>query len=294
MGKKRYIPRWIHTRVVVTSLGDVIAPPEVFMNKTNWPWKIEHLTVYGYPLDQVDDVNTYLGWGGIGPMLNGEIGISGSTDVNLVPSYVSASFGRKEPHIQTGAFLQGTTMQLKHPYILPRDGGFSVECTLNTDDVTADMTLDTAMKHGVTIFGKKMQSGKPAMFAGLFRHLNMPAGNSFVVEAADLLNDGEEDVLVQSMQLTHPMTDMNGTLSGVYWKINPLSGLTWMDSPVHVSGITPYAQDLFVRRGIIPFSLTPLEDTYLYRRQRFGIKLTPLLTEDQPVNLTLFGYLEVE
>lgn len=289
MGKKRYIPRWIHARAVVTSIGEVTIDPEVFMNKTLWPLQVEHLTVFGYPIDQAAN---YLGWGGIGPLLQGEIGISGSTDVNLVPSYVSASFGRRERHIQTGAYLQGTTMQFKRPYLLPRDSGFVVECQLNTDDVP--MTLTTPMKHGVTIFGTKVQSGKPAMFAGLFRHLNMPAGNSFDVEAADLMNDGEEDVLIHSMQLTHPMADMNETLSGVYWKINPASGLPWMENFVHVSGITPFAQDLFVRRGIIPFSLTPLEDTFLYRRQRFGIKLTPLVTEDQPVNITLFGYLEVE
>jgi hypothetical protein len=150
------------------------------------------------------------------------------------------------------------------------------------------------MKHGITVFGTKVQSNKPAMFAGLFRHLNMPTGSSFSVETADLLNDGEEDVYVQSMQLTHPMADMQNILMGVYWKINPMSGVTWMDSPIHISGITPYTQGVFLQRGIAPFSLTPLENTYLYRRQRLGIKLTPLVTEDQPVNLTLFGYLEVE
>jgi hypothetical protein len=150
------------------------------------------------------------------------------------------------------------------------------------------------MKHGVTLFGVKVQSGKPAMLAGLFRHLDVPTGSSFTIEAADLFNDGEEDVLVQSMQLTHPMDDMHSILMGVYWKINPMSGLTWMDQPVHISGITPYVLPLRNFDGIKPFSLTPLEDTYLYRRQRLGIKLTPLVDEDQPVNITLFGYLEVE
>ena len=290
MGKMKYVPHWIHSRVVVTSVGDVIADPEAFMNKTMWPFKIEHLTIFGYPLDVV---NNFWRWGGIGPLVQGEIGISGATDVNLVPAYVSASFGRKEPHLQTGAFMQGTTMKFKHPYLLPRDSGFNVECTLNIDDCGTN-TLATAMKHGITVFGTKVQSGKPAMFAGLFRHLNMPTGSSFSVETADLLNDGEEDVYVQSMQLTHPMADMQNILMGVYWKINPMSGVTWMDSPIHISGITPYTQGVFLQRGIAPFSLTPLENTYLYRRQRLGIKLTPLVTEDQPVNLTLFGYLEVE
>jgi hypothetical protein len=261
------------------------------MNKTSWPFKIEHLTIFGYPLDAD---NNYRQWGGVGPIVQGELGISGSTDVNLVPSYVSAAFGCTEPHIQTGAYLQGTTMQFKHPYLLPRDSGFNVECTVNIDDCGINHTLFTAMKHGVTIFGKKVQSGKPAMFAGLFRHLNMPTGSSFSIDAADLFNDGEEDVLIQSMQLTNPMADMQDILMGTYWKINPMSGLTWMDSPVHISGITPYVLGHFNLSGIKPFSLTPLENTYLYRRQRLGIKLTPLVVEDQPVNLTLFGYLEVE
>lgn len=291
MGKKRYVPRWLHSRVVVTSLGDMIADPELFMNKTAWPFKIEHLTIFGYPLDASSNYNLS---GGIGPLIQGEIGISGSTDVNLVPSYVSASFGCVEHKTQLSRHIQGTTMQFKHPYLLPRDSGFSVECFLDVSDCGEFNTLTTPMKHGVTIFGKKVQSGRPAILAGLFRHLNMPSGNSFMIDTADLLNDGEEDIIVQSMQLTQPMDDVNDIIMGVYWKINPLSGLNWMDSPVHISGITPYTQSVLLQRGITPFSLTPLEDTYLYRRQRLGIKLTPLVTEDQPVNITLFGYLEVE
>lgn len=290
MGKMKYVPRWIHSRVVVTSLGDVIADPEAFMNKTSWPFKIEHLTIFGYPLDAV---NNYLQEGGIGSLVQGEIGISGSTDVNLVPAPVNASFGCIEKYSTFGAFMEGTHVKFKHPYLLPRDSGFSVECTLNLDDC-GECTLETAMKHGVTIFGVKAQSGKPAMLAGLFRHLDMPNGSSFVIDAADLFNDGEEDILVQSMQLTQPVEDMDGILMGVYWKINPMSGLTWMDQPVHISGITPHTQAWRTSNGIKPFSLTPLENTYLYRRQRLGIKLTPLVDEDQPVNLTLFGYLEVE
>lgn len=290
MGKMKYVPRWIHSRVVVTSLGDVIADPEAFMNKTSWPFKIEHLTIFGYPLD---DQNNFLGACGIGSLVQGEIGISGSTDVNLVPAPVNASFGYTAKYSTIGAFMEGTHVKFKHPYLLPRDSGFSVECTLNLDDC-GEHVLDTAMKHGVTIFGVKEQSGKPAMLAGLFRHLDMPNGSSFVIDAADLFNDGEEDILIQSMQLTHPMEDMHGILMGVYWKINPMSGLTWMDQPVHISGITPDTLAWRTRTGIKPFSLTPLEDTYLYRRQRLGIKLTPLVVEDQPVNLTLFGYLEVE
>lgn len=290
MGKMKYVPRWIHSRVVVTSTGDVIADPEAFMNKTSWPFKIEHLTIFGYPLD---DQNNFLQEGGIGSLVQGEIGISGSTDVNLTPAPVNASFSCTMLHSEINGSIQGTYMKLKHPYLLPRDSGFSVECTLNLDDC-GDLTLDTAMKHGVAIFGVKVQSGKPAMLAGLFRHLDMPNGSSFVIDAADLFNDGEEDILIQSMQLTHPTEDMLGNPMGVYWKINPMSGLTWMDQPVHISGIAPYTQSRRSAFAITSFSLTPLEDTYLYRRQRLGIKLTPLVIEDQPVNLTLFGYLEVE
>jgi len=290
MGKMKYVPHWIHSRVVVTSVGDVIADPEAFMNKTMWPFKIEHLTIFGYPLD---DQHNYLQEGGIGSLVQGEIGISGSTDVNLTPAPVNASFSCFMLRSEVNVAMHGLYMKFKHPYLLPRDSGFSVECTLNLDDC-GGLTLDTAMKHGVTLFGVKVQSGKPAMLAGLFRHLNMPNGSSFVVDAADLLNDGEEDILIQSMQLTYPVEDMLGSNMGVYWKINPMSGVTWMDSPIHISGITPYMQSQRNAFGIKSFSLTPLENTYLYRRQRLGIKLTPLVNENQPVNLTLFGYLEVE
>lgn len=293
MGKKRYVPRWIHSRIALTALnGELVVDPELFMNKTSWPMKIEHLTIFGYPLDATGPFHR---WFGVGPMVQAEIGMSGATDINLVPAYASAAFMRKEPFVQIGDIVQGTFFKFKHPYLLPRDGGITAEVHLNSDD-TGALTFDMTIKYGIVFHGVKVQTGQPVMIAGIDRRIGAPppSGSTIVFDSADLMNDGEEDVLIHSMHLVHPMDDFNNILMGTYWKINPSSGLPWMDAPVHISGITPYVQGLQTQRGILSYSLTPVDDAYLLRRQRFGIKLSPLTGEDQPLNITLFGYLEVE
>lgn len=292
MGKKRYIPRWIHQRVALTSTnGELTLDPELFMNKTSWPMKIEHLTVFGYPLDAVAG---YGRWCGIGPIVQAEIGMSGATDINLVPAFASAAFMRTHKYAQISNQLQGTFFHFKYPYLLPRDSGIAAEVHLDSDDTGTDFSM--VLKYGLAFFGTKVQSGQPAMIAGIERRIsaNIPSGSTIVFESADLMNDGEEDILIHSMQLVNPMADFSEMMMGTYWKINPTSGLPWMELPVHITGLTPYVQHQAPYHGVLPYSLTPLEDSYLYRRQRFGIKLTNLISEDQPLNLTLFGYLEVE
>jgi hypothetical protein len=292
MGKKRYIPRWISSEVAANlGAGQVILDPDVFMNKTTWPLKIEHLTVFGYA--NTLELNSLAG---VSPMFTAEIGISGSTDVNLVPAQLGASFFRTEPYIQVGERLDGTTFKLKHPFLLPRDSGFSCEVRLDTTPSFGDLPSDTPIRHGVALHGKRIQSNTPTMFAALYRYAPIEDGSSVTIDAADLLNDGEEDVLIDTIQFTHPYTDTGSILTSMSWKVNPLSGLPWMDNFVPISGLTPYVQHaeaIAGAKGILPYSLTPLEDTYLYRRQRLGIKFNPL-TADVILQITLFGYLEVE
>jgi len=297
MGKKRYVPRWISSEIAANmGAGQVTLDPDVFMNKTAWPFKIEHLTIFGY-------ASTSLGpapgdaWGGVSPIFNGEIGISGSTDINLVPAVLGASFFRKEPYIQLGEYLNGMTFKLKHPFILPRDSGFSCEVRLDTSPSKGSFPSDAPIRHGVALHGYKIQSGEPTMFAALYRHAIIEDGSSVTIDAADLLNDGEEDVLIDRMQFTHPYVETDAIPMSMSWKINPLSGLPWMENFIPISGLAPYVQYLqnppAPSLGMLPYSLTPLEDTYLYRKQRIGIKITPLVS-DTILQVTLFGYLEVE
>jgi hypothetical protein len=289
MGKKRYVPRWISSEVAATvGTGLITLDPEVFMNKTAWPFKIEHLTVFGY-------TNTLVraSWAGISPMFWGEIGISGSTDINLVPGELGASFFRKEPFIQLGALYNGSTFALKHPFLLPRDSGFSCEVKVDTTLSFGELPMNNAIRHGVALHGRRVQSNDPVMFAALYQYTDIADGSSVTIDAADLFNDGEEDVLIDRIQFTHPYEDTDSILTSMYWKINPLSGLPWMADFVPISGLTPYVQYPQTRKGILPYSLTPLEDTYLYRRQRLGIKFDAFV-DDVTLQATLFGYLEVE
>jgi hypothetical protein len=295
MGKRRYIPRWISSEVAVNmGAGQVTLDPEVFMNKTAWPFKIEHLTIMGYAASALGVGDA---WGGVSPIYTGEIGISGSTDINLVPAVLGASFFRKEPYVQLGEYLNGTTFNFKHPFILSRDSGFSCEVKMDTSLSFLNLPNDNPIRHGVALHGHRVQSNEPVMFAALYRHAIIEDGGSVTIDAADLLNNGEEDVLIDRIQFTHPYTDTDAILTTLSWKINPLSGLPWMENFIPISGLTPYVQFLqnppASSLGMLPYSLTPLDGTYLYRKQRIGIKITPLVS-DTVLQVTLFGYLEVE
>lgn len=288
MGKKRYIPRWIHSRVVLPGTTPVTLDPEVFMNKTSWPFRIEYLSIFGHEVDSQETPGT----GGLGPYVNADIGISGSTDINLVPGQLPVSFFNTRNYEIGGALMYGRYFRLARPYLLPRDGGFSVECTYDLSDTGVELRNITNMKYGVSLIGRRIQTNEPVMFACLHRYLDIPDGSSFTIDAADLLNNGEDDVEINSIQYMFDTKGMDTDPMGLYYKVNPLSGLTWMDNPVHLSGLTPYLLD--ARGDQHTFVLTPHKDTFLYRRQRLGVTLTGLVEESQPVNVTLFGYLEVE
>lgn len=290
MGKKRYVPRWITSEVAATvGMGQVTLDPEVFMNKTAWPLKIEHLTVFGWS----NGASVANKWAGASPMFLGEIGISGSTDVNLVPAQLGASFFRKEPFIQLADRNNGTTFAFKHPFLLPRDSGFSCEVRKDITLYGGGVPPSSNIRYGVALHGRRVQSNDPVMFAALYRYAELVDGGSVTIDAADLLNDGEEDVMIDRIQFTHDYTGNFGMLGIMSWKVNPLSGLPWMENFVPISGLTPYVQYRGTIQGALPYSLTPLDDTYLFRRQRLGIKFTPL-SGDVTLQITLFGYLEVE
>jgi len=310
MAQKRYIPRWLTSDIIVSQMSPsrfTVTDPDVFMNKTAWPFKIEHLTVFGYPLYDPLPFNR---WGGIGPTYQAEIGISGSSDVNLVTAPVMSAFVRTRPYIQLADFLEGTTFKFEHPYLLPRDSGFS--CSMLFDSSATDINVTQVMRYGVALHGYKVQSMKPAMFAASHQYLTEPGGavgivngNTLELDSVDLLNDGEEDVMITHMQLTFAggsedlagRTGTDSILCCFYWKINPISGLPWMTSYVPLSGITPYVQHVNTRRGILPYTFTPNEPTYLNRRQRMSLRFRPDLNNDlgdQLMNITLFGYLEVQ
>lgn len=310
MARKRYIPRWFSSEIIVSEITPgrpSVVDPDVFMNKTAWPFKIEHLTVFGYPLLTPLPFNR---WGGVGPLFEAEIGMSGATDINLVPAPISSAYVRTKPYIQLGDHLQGTTFAFEHPYLLPRDSGFT--CSMLFDSSATDITVTQVMRYGVALHGYKVQSMRPAMFAASHHYLTAPegdvgvvSGNTLELDSVDLLNDGEEDVMITHMQLTfaggkEDLAGRVGTdaiLACFYWKINPLSGLPWMNNFVPISGITPYVQHANTRRGIMPYTFTPNEPTYLYRRQRLGLRFRPLELRDlgdQLLNITMFGYLEVQ
>ena len=175
-----------------------------------------------------------------------------------------------------------------------------------------------------------MTSGQPVMLAGTYRLSDQPnsfpviaRGSGVTFNSSDLLNDGHEDVLIDTIGVTYPyqranvayVCDSTGlpfqVLYGLYsnYLINPINGPKWMPGSDPISAIE-----------ICPFEIpTPLSgtfnatpqlhvpavyefppDTVLLRRQNLSVRLgnntlLPVgsLSTDVRANVTLFGYLEV-
>jgi hypothetical protein len=348
----RYIPRWLHysANIAADAAGFVFTdiPPNAFANETIWPFRLETLTLSGLPPFYGTPLGDFCQfWGGLGTCVNLELGISGCSDVNQVTATAGTIMAHRKrfvkapvsvletnlvvgiPNIDDGAFHR-----FKYPYLLARGNGFNVTFVNNRDDWQYDAVLgQNGAYNGFPAFaayGRGVTSGQPVMLAGTYRMTDRPngfpviaSGSGITFNSSDLLNDGHEDVLIDTIGVTYPyqrsnvayVCDSTGlpfqVLYGLYsnYLINPINGPKWMPGSEPISAIE-----------ICPFEIpTPLSgtfnatpqlhvpavyefppDTVLLRRQNLSVRLgnNTLLPvggfiTDLRANVTLFGYLEV-
>jgi hypothetical protein len=338
----RYIPRWLHFKANVTSdltgFQFTEIPPNAFANEGIWPYHLEYLTISGFPPGPpTGGVLPGYFWGGVGNCVNIELGISGVSDINqvtatattimghgpravLCPPYSPISNGGAPPYYDD-VFIQ----KLKYPYLLNRGNGLNVEFRSARDDWQYD-ALNQPYQ-GLPAFaahGRSLKGNHPVMIAGNYRTTDDPnvfpainGGGGISFNKADLVNDGKDDVLLDTLCFSCPLINVacidnsgHGPLIGAYseYLVNPINGPKWMpgSNPIPLMGLCPGSLPWPMQFGVQPIVHTPAvyqfpESTVLNRRQRLSVRMfnnamypaAQVVSMPVRVDVTLFGYLEV-
>jgi hypothetical protein len=338
----KYVPRWLHFKanVSVDLTGYLFTeiPPNAFANESVYPYHLEYLTISGFPPGPpAGGILPGFFWGGVGNCVNLELGISGVSDVNqvtatattvmghgprkvLCPSYSPIGGGGAPPYYDD-VFIQ----KLKYPYLLSRGNGFNVEFRSSRDDWQYDSS--GAQYLGVPAFaahGRSLKGNHPVMIAGTYRDNDNPdafpvinGGGGISFTKADLVNDGKDDVLIDTLCFSCPLLNVadidgqgHGVLIGAYseYLVNPINGPKWMpgSNPLPIMGICPGSLPWPMQWGVQPIVHTPAvyqfpSSTILQRRQRLSVRMfnnavyPAVVPVSMPVrvDVTLFGYMEV-
>jgi hypothetical protein len=126
-----------------------------------------------------------------------------------------------------------------------------------------------------------------------------------MLQNADLVNDGETDMLItqmllQSGQLTDYVADPGGTiflpeLNSFSWRVNPSTGTQWMPrpGPIPVGCLAPFSRGMYDWDDEGPRVYTFPDEAVLKPNQRVGMKIRSLSSKSQVVDVCVFGMLEV-
>lgn len=305
---KRYIPRWLYTEATVLA-NWIKIPPGTLRNDTIWPMQLEYLVVAGAAV--TDAASTVEGYAGIGDLILAELGMSQEGDINTVPAMLNGVFSCGEP-ARLQCFITHETMccHFRHPYRLSRDNGFTVRRRNRVDLYDPTAVALAKNRIGIVFRGVDIVTGKPVILGGNNENRPSLAVSEVTFDSADLMNRGMHDVDIYSVCMDsweHPDV-ANGV--GESYLINPILGERWMpgETEVPTGCIAPYGTMGIMNtlgalgpwggldaRDIGPHTFVFPPDTYLHRRQEVALRLSrSFYALNQPVQVALFGYLEVE
>jgi hypothetical protein len=338
----RYVPRWLHFQANVTAdltgFQFTEIPPNVFANETIWPYRLEYLTITGFP-PGIPTGGVVAGgfFGGVGNNVNLELGISGVSDINqvtatattvmgmskrevLCPSYSPFGGGNAPPYYDSPLVFK-----LKYPYLLAKGNGLNVQFRSSIDDYQFISNANYGASPSFAAYGHSAVGGNPVMLAGTFRTSDNPdafpvitGGGGISITKADLVNDGADDVLIDTLCFTYNelnIVNADATSFGVMpplfseYLVNPINGLKWMpgSDAIPIMGLCPGSFPWPVRFGTqasvgMPVTYEFPASTVLRRRQRLSVRMSnravypAVVPVSLPVrvNVTLFGYLEVQ
>jgi hypothetical protein len=298
MAKIKHVPRWLYTSVVLppssdtSTRGIVELEPTEFMNDTIWPWELEHLTFY-VPQAQTN-------YGGTAMLVNARIGLSGQSDVNLVRAplgILAASTNRRRNvgYLNTGGTPMTYFHDLKYSFRLPKDDGFNVRVVKSSTDWGEGPLVGT-YRHKFIALGRRIHSMEPVVLC--CESVNISDGNQTDVYAADLMNDGREDVDIFRIGFDE---DLTRGMRYSKFQVNPMTGVRWMpgEEEIPLPLLVPYSVYAPAIGGDYtlnqPQAVQFPVGTKLQRRQRVRIQLQNRdATNNTKVMVGLFGYLEVK
>lgn len=295
-----FVPRWLWQEVTIPQSGEIVIDPSTFANTTPYPFRLNWLSLCGDVSLGGAPYNNKSG--GVLRRLNVEIGITGYSDVNLVPMVGTAFFcpRRQDQKDYLGAsyYPYGISLALPRTIRVPRDGGLVVDVQ-NISDPADEITI---YDPSIMAQGYHDESKIPGILAGRFDESVVPGG-PHRLNCADLLNNGREDFMMTSLSVDSASAVVEEgrdstyftTLTNIAWRINPATGIEWMPqpSPIPVGCLAPFSRPYdLADEGPRAYQFT--KNVVLSPRQRLSVKLTEVSAASQNVYVCLHGELEVQ
>jgi len=291
---KYYSPRWQHAHLSLGAEQTVMLNPGDFTNEEPWDWHLCWLSIAGTPLVVAGgDWSTLQG--GVTRRLSIQVGMSQTGPINVVNSNGQGMFGPVRDIMVAGDGRDvGAQFNFPKAYRLPRDAGFDIDVQNDSGTV---LQFTAAGFSGFELpYGPK-GIRRPVYFGS---NLDAPLadGAAAVMAGADLQNDGDNTAYITQMILGSAAGDNNGdpNLVGTSWRVNPTSGIFWMDparAPIPAGCIAPFNQssDDFLDEG--PRAYRFPKGTILNPHRQLQISITELSVAAQEVDVCLFGLVEV-
>jgi len=304
------VPRWLWQEVAIPQSGEVIVDPSNFANTTPYPMRLHWLSicgkaaVSGAPYDELS--------GGVTRRFNVEVGITGYSDVNLVPMVGSAFFCARrviqKDYNGAGSAAHSANVFIPRALRIPKDGGLVVEIQniSNPDDYTVAKSVYGGylpiFQPSIVAQGYHDESKIPGFLAGRIPE-TLLGGGPQRFNCSDLLNQGREDFIITSVNVdsttaTPGYLDVQAeevpTLNKTAWRINPVTGIQWMPQPdpIPTGCIAPFTRT-YDANDEGPKVYEFPKNVVLTPRQRLGVKFTDQSSSAQTIYVCLHGELEV-
>ena len=296
----KYIPRWLYSgkqNIAASTLVELDSAR--FANNTDWPFRLQWLSLVGFGA-AVPDANN---WGGIGRLLEFQLGISGKGAQYPIAVIGGSLFAETvQPRLGWSYSTDtGAAFTFDKRVILPKSSGILAE--FGNDDLVRTYSNPAMIIKAVS----EAENGpalEPAVIGDRER-TDVLDGTSVMLRGAGMRNDGENDLILRRMSLAsgcdwYPVeVDIPNALrfSSVSWRLNPTTGPMWMPDPslIPVGNIAPYNRGFDDVFGVGPavYEFPPTMVINPGQRMELDVRNTSGSVAAS-LGLCLFGYLEVE
>lgn len=303
--RRYWSPQWLYKSAVkIGAYGTNDLPSSYFRNLLPYPYELHWIAVTGVPA-LADEGGFHLN-AGIARTVRMNLSISSEGDINYIRTLGATLMSPTHAyHHHFGRFAVGHHLKLPKETIIPADGGLEVSVKNPGNAWTySDYDYLSALFNGYTLPVGKDGPRNPHHLACI-GPADLVADGVWNFDCADLQNDGKNDLHVLELILNDVKDPSDGTYGigavQVQWLVNPTLGIPWMPEGEHmpVGNICPFndvqlpltGADFFGGSGAWAYEFPP--NTFLMPRQRLGIELRDLSGENQTLNISLFGSLEV-
>jgi len=292
MADKHFVPRWRYQRVEIPAEDTVRLDPVPFSNMEVWPWDLRFLSLTGEPVVATEGTTYLSDFGGVAGRVELKMGMSQWGSLNYVPIEAVAMMPPlRRPLTLPSWAVYGSRFQFERPIILPPDDTIVAEVQNTSGDAAGGFSL---VFNGYRY--REDGTKQPEQLAGRY-DAELGDNVSDTLDSSDLSNDGEGDIHMVDMildpTLTPPAMNTAGLKSA--WKVNPNTGIQWMDQGVLIpeGNLAPFNRLNYDDMDAGPRAFEFPKGTVMRRRQRLETFIRNLTEQDQVVHVCLFGYLEV-